>query len=68
MIWYNLRTQEPHFYKNCTKNSRGDDTKTYKIFAVPLGNEKTTRKIKFHPEVPVIKYHHNSSNSFFKVV
>ena len=42
---------------------RGDDKKTYQIFGVPIGNEKTTRKLQFHPVVPVIKYYQKSYNS-----
>ena len=42
---------------------RGDDTKTYQIFGIPIGNTKTTRKVQFHPAEPVIKYHQKSSNS-----
>ena len=42
---------------------RGDDTKTYLIFRVPIGNEKTTRKVQLNPAAPVIKYHQKSSNS-----
>ena len=44
---------------------RGDDTKTYQIFGVPISNSKMTRKVQFHPEAPLIKYHQNSSNSCF---
>ena len=39
------------------------DTKTYQIFGVPIGNEKSTRKVQFHPTAPVIKYHQKSYNS-----
>ena len=37
--------------------------KTYPLFLVQIGNEKN-RKIVFHPEATVIKYHQNLSNSF----
>ena len=57
-------TREPYFYKTIYQNKfRGDDTKTYKIFGVPIGNAKRTRKVQFHPESPVIKYHQKTSNS-----
>ena len=49
--------------KNLSKNFRGDDTKTYQIFGVPIGDAKTTEKIWFHPAEPVIKYHQKSYNS-----
>ena len=43
---------------------RADDTKTYQIFGVPIGNAKMTRKVQFHPAASVIKYHQKTSNSF----
>ena len=39
--------------------------KTYLLFVVPIGNAKITENIVFHPEAPVLKYHQNSSNSYF---
>ena len=42
---------------------RGDDTKTYQIFEVPIGNAKITRKVQFHPAALVIKYHQKIYNS-----
>ena len=44
---------------------RGDDTKTYQLFGVPIDNTKITRKLQFHPAEPMIKYHQKTSNSFF---
>ena len=44
---------------------RGDDTKIFQIFGVPIGNTKITRKVQFHISAPVIKYHQNTSNGFF---
>ena len=43
---------------------RGDDTKTYQIFGVPIGNAIITRKVQFHPAAPVIKYHQKTSTRF----
>ena len=43
----------------------GDDTKTFQIFGVPIGNAKITRKVQFRPEAPVIKYRQKTSNSYF---
>ena len=40
-----------------------DNTKTYQIFGVPIGNTKITRKSQFHPAAPVIKYHQKTYNS-----
>ena len=46
------------------KNIRGDDTKTYQLFAIPIGNAKTADKIKFHLAAPVLKYHQKAYNSY----
>ena len=37
--------------------------KTFQIFGVLIGNAKITRKLKFHPAAPVIKYHQKTYNS-----
>ena len=42
---------------------KGDDTKTYQIFCVPIGNTKITRNVQFHPAAPPIKYHQKTYNS-----
>ena len=42
---------------------RGDDTKTFQIFGVLIGNAKITRKLKFQPASPLIKYYQNTSNN-----
>ena len=60
----NFRTHEPDFYKKRYQTKfRGDDTKAYQIFGVPIGNTKITRKVQFHPAAPVIKHHKKTSNS-----
>ena len=41
---------------------RGDDTKTFQIFGVPIGNAKITRKLQFHPAAPLIQYHQKRYN------
>ena len=41
-----------------------DDTNTYQVYGVPIGNAKITRKVRFHPTEPLIKYHQNTSNSY----
>ena len=57
-------THEPDFYnKNYQNKFRGDDTKTYQTFGLPIGNAK--KKVKFHPEASVIKYHQKLSNSCY---
>ena len=59
----NFRTHEPGFHTTSSKQIMGDVTKTYQIFGVPIDNAKTTRKVQFNPEAPVIKYHLKSYNS-----
>ena len=57
-------TFEPEFYRKIYQTKfRGDDTKTFQIFVVPIGNAKMTRKVQFHPAGPLIKYHQKISNS-----
>ena len=48
-------------------NNRGGDTDTYQLFAVPIGNAKTTDEIQFHPAVPVLKYHKKGYNGCFLI-
>ena len=39
-------TREPDFYKIIYQNKfRGDNKKTYQLFAVPIGNAKKTDEI-----------------------
>ena len=41
-------TREPDFYRKLYHTKfRGDDTKTFQIFGIPIGNAKITRKVKF---------------------
>ena len=60
----NVRTHEPDFYRKLYQTKfRGDDTKTFQIFGVPIGYAKITGKLQFHPAAPVIKYHQKIPNS-----
>ena len=58
-------TYEPDFFERTyqTKFRGWWYKKTYQIFVVPIDNAKTTKKLEFHPEALVIKYHQKSSNS-----
>ena len=57
-------TREPDFYRKLYQTKfRVDDTKTFQIFGVPIGNAKITRNVQFHLAAPVIKYHQKKSNS-----
>ena len=60
----NFITREPDFYKNIYQtNFRGDKTKNYQKYGVPIGNAKMTKKVQFHTESPLIQYHQKSSSS-----
>ena len=39
-----------------------DDTKTFQILGVPIGNAKIKRTVQFHQAALVMKYHQNKSN------
>ena len=57
-------THEPDFYRKLYQNKfRGDDTKIFQIFGVPIGNAKITRKVQFRPAATVMKYHQKTYNS-----
>ena len=56
-------TCRPDFFRELYQNKfRGNDTKIFQTFGVPIGNAKITRKLQFHPAAPVIKYHQKTSN------
>ena len=60
----NFMTREPDFYKKQHQTKfGGDNTPNYQKIGVPIGNAKMTKKVKFHPEAPLIQYHQKSSNS-----
>ena len=64
MVENHLKTCEPYFYKILYQTKfRGDTTHNYQKFGVPIGNAKMTKKVQFHTEAPLIKYHQKSSNS-----
>ena len=57
-------TRETYFFRKMYQNKfRGDDSKTFQIFGVPIGNAKIPRKVKFHPAAPLIKYYQKTYNS-----
>ena len=58
-------TRELDFYRKLYQTKFIDDnTQKYQIFGVPIGKEKMTKKVQFHPESPLIQYHQKTSNSF----
>ena len=57
-------TRELDFYNLFYQmNTRGDDTKTYQLFEVPIGSAKTTNEMIFYPESPILKEHQKEYNS-----
>ena len=57
-------TRELDFYIELYQTKfRGDETKTFQMFWLPIGNAKITRKVQFHLAAPVMKYHQKTSNS-----
>ena len=42
---------------------RGDTTRNYQKFGVPIGNVIMNQKVRFYTEAPLIKYHKNIPNS-----
>ena len=56
---------EPDFYRELYQTKfRGDDTKIFQIFGVPIGNEKITINVQFHLAAPLMKYRQKATNSF----
>ena len=54
----NFMTREPDFYKRLYQTKfMGDTTQEYQKFGVPIGNTKTTKKVQFRTEAPLIQYH-----------
>ena len=56
-------TCEPNLYRELYQTKfRGDGTKIFQIFGVPIGNAKITRKVQFYLAAPVMKYRPKTSN------
>ena len=57
-------TFEPYFLRRMYQTKfRGDYTKAFQMFGIPMGNAKITRRVQFHPAAPLIKYHQKTSNN-----
>ena len=60
----NFITCEPGFYKKTfQRHDNTQDTNTFKIFQVPIGNSKCMKKFKFHNDSPMLNYSRKSLNS-----
>ena len=63
-IEVNFSTREPDFYKNVFQShGNTQDTNTFKIFQVPIGNSKCVKIFKFHNDAPMLKYCQKSLKS-----
>ena len=57
------RTSEPDFYKKISqRHDETQDTNTFKIFLVPIGNAKNVEDMKFNINAPILKYRKSTSN------
>ena len=63
-------THEPNFYRKLFQiHDSTQDTKSFKIFLVPIVNSKCVEIFKFHSVAPMLKYCHKSLNiCCFKVI
>ena len=57
-------THEPDFYnKMFQRHDETQDTNTFKMFVVPIRNSKNVEEMKFHIDIPMLKYYQNTPNS-----
>ena len=55
-IEVNFRTCEPGLYKKLFQSHDDtQDTYTFKLFQVPIGNSKCVENVKFHNDAPMLK-------------
>ena len=56
-IEVNFSTREPNFYKKMFQvHDDTQDTNTFKIFQVPIGNAKFVESFKFQNDSPILKF------------
>ena len=60
----NFSTRDSDFYKKTfQRHDETQGTNAFKMFVFPIGNAKNVKEIRFHIDVPLLKYHQNTSNS-----
>ena len=60
----NFSTREPDLYRKIyQRRDKTQDTNTFKMFEVPIGNTKFVEEMEFHSKAPMLKYRQNSLNS-----
>ena len=65
-IEVNFSTREPDFYKKTFQtHDNKQDTNTFKLFQVPIGNSTCVENFKFHNDAPMLNYFQNSLNSCY---
>ena len=63
-IKVNFSTSEPDFYRKLFQSHENtQDTNTFKIFQVPIGNSKCVEISNFYSDVPMLKYRQKLFNS-----
>ena len=62
-IEVNFSTRKPDFCRKIFQiHDNTQDTKSFKIFQVPIGNSKCVEIFKFHSDAPMLKYFQKSLN------
>ena len=65
-IGVNFSTPEPDLHNRTFQiHSDTQDTNTFKIFQVPIGNSKCVENFKFHNDAPMLKYCQKLLNSYY---
>ena len=65
----NFSTCEPDFYKKLFQSHENkQETDTFIIFQVPIGNAKVVKSFVFHKDAPILSYCQKSLNSCCSVV
>ena len=60
----NVSTREPDLYGEIfQRHDKTQDTNTFKMFEVLIGNTKFVEEMKFHSKGPMLKYRQKSLNS-----
>ena len=60
----NFSTREPDFYKKLFQNHDNEqETYTFRIFQVPIGDAKVVKSFVFHKDAPILSYRQKSLNS-----
>ena len=65
----NFSTREPDFYRILFHNHDNEqETDSFRIFEVPIGNAKVVKAFVSHKDAPTLKFRQKSLNSCFSAV